>query len=216
MFDRTIWDYWADKYESLWVQKHSLGPTRRNIIDSLIPLLEKSKSHRILDVGCGTGQLQREIESVFDGFDIEYTGIDVSQSMIRVCKSRDSKASWFVCGIEDFESSMGEFDIIICSHSFPYFPEKEKIIDKFYKMLKKGGTLILAQASANSLYDRFVMFFVKLTTSKAEYLSIPGILDIVRGKFQVIDIIKIKEKFYMPTICLFLLECSIILKGDAE
>jgi len=204
MFDSSIWDYWADKYENLWVQKYSLAPTRKAIIDSLIPILYKDKKYRILDIGCGTGQLQREIENVFKDFDIEYTGVDASEKMIDICKARDSRANWIVSNIEDFESSMGEFDIIICSHSFPYFKDKKNIIDKFHRLLKKRGVLILAQASANSLYDSFVMFFVKFTTSKAEYLSIPAILQLAENKFKTVDIVKIKEKFYMPTICLFL------------
>jgi len=205
MFDTTIWDYWADKYENLWVQKYSLGPTRKAIIDSLIPILNKDTNYRILDMGCGTGQTLREIQGVFKDFDIEYTGVDISPKMIEVCESKDSKASYFVSSVEDFEPCGEGYDFIICSHSFPYYKDKKGVIDKFHGLLKKEGVLLLAQASANSLYDSIAMFFVKFTTSKAEYLSIPGILDIVGGKFKEISIIKIKEKIYMPTICLFLL-----------
>jgi ubiquinone/menaquinone biosynthesis C-methylase UbiE len=211
MFKTTIWDYWADKYDSLWVQKYSLGPTRKAIVDALLPILDKDKKYKILDMGCGTGQLLREIQAVFKDFNIEYTGIDISHKMIEICRLKDSNADYFVSSIEDYKPLEGKYDIIICTHSFPYYPDKPKAINKFNRLLKKDGVLLLAQASANSLYDNFIMFFEKFTTSKAEYLSIPDILNLVKNKFREVSIVKIKEKVYMPTICLFLLG-----KGEKE
>ncbi|MBC8059752.1 MAG: class I SAM-dependent methyltransferase [Clostridiaceae bacterium] len=206
MFKKNIWDFWADKYESLWVQKYSLGPTRKAIINSLLPILKKNKKYKILDMGCGTGQLLRELQSNFYDFDIEYMGVDASSNMIDIARTKDVKTTYYTCSIEELKVSIEEFDIIFCSHSFPYYLEKDKAVDKFHSLLKKDGILFLAQASANSVYDTFAMFFVKFTTSKATYPSINSLLTLTKGKFIKMYIVKIKEQFYMPTIALFILK----------
>lgn len=206
MLNRSVWDFWADKYDRLWVQKYSLGPSRRAVVKVLAPMLEADKKYKLLDMGCGTGQLLRELQKVFKAFDIEYTGMDISSKMIDKCREQDSESAYFVSNIDDFEPDGEAYDFIICSHSFPYYPDKQKAVEKFHQLLKKDGLLFLVQASANSLYDNIVMFFVKFTTGKAQYLSIKGILSLIKGIFTEIDIIRIKEKRYMPTICLFLLQ----------
>jgi len=206
MLNNIVWDFWAEKYDRLWVQKYSLGPTRKAILKVLRQILNKNKKYRILDMGCGTGQLLRELQEHLYDFDIEYTGVDLSAKMIEICREKDSKTNYIVSSIEKFEGLKENFDIIICSHSFPYYKDKAKTIEQFHSMLKKEGMLFLVQASANSIYDNIAMFFVKFTTGKAQYLSISSILNLVKNKFKKIDIIKIKEKFYMPTICLFSLK----------
>ncbi|KPU44825.1 putative methyltransferase YcgJ [Oxobacter pfennigii] len=205
MFNTTkIWDYWANKYDGLWVQKYSLTPTRKAVISTLSSVLDKGKKIKLLDMGCGTGQLIREIKTKFKDYDIECTGVDISNRMIDICKNKDKTSSYITSSIENFEYNEGEFDIIICTHSFPYYQDKAKAIEKFHRLLKKNGYFILAQASVNSFYDSLAMFFVKLTTSKAAYPSIDEVLNLIRGKFKSIDIVSIKEKAFMPAICLFL------------
>lgn len=206
MLNSSVWDFWADKYDRLWVQKYSLGPSRRDIIKALSPMLDAGRKYRILDMGCGTGQLLRKLQRHFKAYDIQYTGVDISTKMIDKCREQDFTTSYFVSNIDDFEAGEETFDFIICSHSFPYYQDKSKAVEKFYNLLKKDGVLFLVQASANSIYDKIAMFFVKFTTGKAEYLSIKEISSLVRSRFTAIDTIIIKEKHYMPTICLFLLK----------
>jgi len=206
MLNYSVWDFWADKYESLWVQKYSLGPSRREIIKVLAPMLHAGRKYKLLDMGCGTGQLIRELKGSFKEFDIEYWGVDISSKMIDRCREQDHETPYKVSNIDDFEAAPEEFDFIICSHSFPYYPDKPSAVGKFHQLLKKDGVLFLVQASANSWYDHIAMFFVKFTTSKAQYLSVKSIRSLIRSRFKEKDIILIKEKAYMPTICLFLLK----------
>lgn len=201
-----VWDYWAGKYESLWVQKYSLSPTRRDIIKEIKKLIGPGTSCSILDMGCGTGQLIRDMQNEFKGFDIKYTGVDFSPEMINIAKSTTEGCDFFNCSVDDFSAPEGSFDIIVCSHSFPYYPNKGAAIDKLHSLLKVDGCLLLAQASANSLYDNIAMFFVKFTTGSAKYLSVKNIKTLVQNKFKLVRVHWIKEKFYMPSICLFLLK----------
>ena len=170
---KNIWDFWAKYYDRLWVQYVSLKPTRAEIIRHLSP----AKNCKILDIGCGTGQLLRDIRSKFSDSKIDYTGVDKSEGMIKEAKRKFPAGNFIVSNVTDYINIKELFDVIICTHAFPYFPNKLEVLKGFKMMLKMGGTLLLAQASANSIYDKIILSFVKLTTSQAEY---PGIKDMVK------------------------------------
>jgi len=198
-----IWDFWADKYERLWVQKYSLGPSRKAIIKKIDSVLQKVDHYRILDMGCGTGQLLREMQERFSEFDISYLGVDASHGMIKAAGEKSKDIGYVISSVEDFDEGEGAYDIIVCSHSFPYYKDKAHIVEKLYRLMKKGGLLILVQASGNNLYDILALSFVKLTTSRAEYLSKKNMVALLENNFENVEVATIKERFYMPSICMF-------------
>lgn len=199
-----IWDFWADRYERLWVQKYSLSPTRKRIISRLKQLItDKNRSYRILDSGCGTGQLLRDIQKEFGSFAVELTGIDYSSGMIAEAVGKSEDIRYVVSDIEEFRECEKAYDIIVCSHSFPYYKDKGQVIESFSRLLSDNGCLILAQASQNNLYDSLVMPFVKLTTSKAAYPSVSEVMKMLEPQFGRIELDRIKERFYMPSIYMF-------------
>ncbi|MFZ5969890.1 MAG: class I SAM-dependent methyltransferase [Bacillota bacterium] len=210
MNKKTVWNFWAGRYEKLWVQKYSLGPTRREITKYLEKILQKEKKYKILDVGCGIGQLLRDIKESFFGYDIELVGVDFSQEMIRRATALDDTIRYQQMDIEDMSGIGEKFDIILCTHSFPYYPDQEKAIRDFRGLLKEDGYLLMAQASQNNFYDQAAMFFVKLTTGKAHYPSVREMLDITKHLFFCGEIIRIKERAYMPSIYFF------VFKGDGK
>lgn len=201
-----VWEKLAHKYNRLWVQKYSLRPTRREVKSIVLPLLRKNNELKILDIGCGTGQLAKEISKRFN--DVDYTGIDVAANMVSIAKAsnKGKNVKFSVCPIEKFDTE-NKFDIIICTHSFPYFPNKEDMLKKITDMCNKGGRIVIVNSSTNSLKDLIINFFLKTTTSKAEYLSIRKMKKMFKAnglKIKKTGIIR--EKFYMPTIALFHLE----------
>ena len=201
-----VWENLAHKYNKLWVQKYSLRPTRREVKSIVLPLLKKNKDLKILDIGCGTGQLAKEVSARFK--DVDYLGIDVAANMVSIAKAsnKGKNVKFNVCPIEKFDTQ-NKFDIIICTHSFPYFPNKECMLKKITGMCNKGGRIIIVNSSTNSLKDLIINFFLKTTTSKAEYLSIWKMKKMFKNnglKIKKTGIIR--EKFYMPTIALFHLE----------
>ena len=45
----NIWNFWADKYDKLWVQKYSLKPTR-DYITSALSNIKHDEKIKILDL----------------------------------------------------------------------------------------------------------------------------------------------------------------------
>lgn len=206
MNKEKIWDFWAKRYEKLWVQRVSLEPTRREILLYLDRLLIKGEKYRILDVGCGIGQTLREIKYRFDDYDIELLGIDFSKEMIDRAKSLGDDICYQQIDVKDIHVLRGKFDVIICTHSFPYYEDQRSVIQKFRGLINDNGHLLLAQASQNNLYDSLAMFFVKFTTGKAKYPSVKETLQMTEQLFRCEEVIRIKERFYMPSIYFFILK----------
>lgn len=88
-----VWDFWANRYERLWVQKYSLTPTR-NCISMMIGEDLKDLGYKednveenytqVLDIGCGPGELINLLSKRFDNLKI--TGLDFSQEMLNISK----------------------------------------------------------------------------------------------------------------------------------
>ena len=56
-----VWENLAHKYNNLWVQKYSLGPTRREVLKIVNPLLEKNKSLKNRAISAITALCQYKI-----------------------------------------------------------------------------------------------------------------------------------------------------------
>ncbi|MCL2383694.1 MAG: class I SAM-dependent methyltransferase [Oscillospiraceae bacterium] len=204
--DYKVWENLAHKYNKLWVQKYSLGPTRREVFKIISSLMEKNNNIKVLEIGCGTGQLIREVSTKYK--DISYFGIDVAENMIEIARKDNygKNITFEAISIERYKTKE-MFDLIICTHAFPYFPDKEQMMKKISGLCNKGGRVIIANASNNSLKDKIITFLLKATTSKAEYLSVEDmkkLFDVALLECMSIKIIR--EKRYMPTIALFCLE----------
>lgn len=198
-----VWEKLAPKYNGLWVQKYSLGPTRREVKKIVLPLLEGEPELKILEVGCGTGQLIKEITEQYP--QVHYLGIDVAENMVEIAAKDNTgeNVTFRHCPVEDFESEE-KYDVILCTHAFPYFPEKDKVMKKMAGLCKKNGRVIIANSSTNSLKDLIINFGLKATTSKAKYLSIEEMKKLFEGAgLQPKEVSIIRERFYMPTIALF-------------
>lgn len=209
MMRYEVWEKLAHKYNRLWVQKYSLGPTRREILKIALPMLEENPNLKILDIGCGTGQLIGEISSQYK--ELYYLGIDVAKNMIEIAKSnnKEKNIEFRVCPVENF-TCQEKYDLIICSHSFPYFPNKEETLKKIAALCNPHGQVIIVNSSTNNLKDLIINFFLKATTSKARYLSIKEMKKLFQAaRLKVKKIKIIRERFYMPTIALFHLEVQL-------
>lgn len=204
-----IWNFWAQRYHKLWVQKWSLAPTRKAIIDYLRHAHSNHNTVNLLDMGCGTGQLIGEIKRELTDYSFAIVAVDYAPKMIEIAKQDNPDVNFVCSDVQAFNCLEKAFDTIICTHSFPYYHKQRQVLEKFNQLLTDEGTLLLAQASAHRLYDRFVMRLVKLTTGRAHYPSPGQIEQLSSGLFKLQAVQRIKTKCFMPALYLFILK-----KGD--
>lgn len=194
-----VWNKLAKKYDRLWVQKYSLNPTREQVMKRL----DRVMPDKLIDIGCGTGQLLYQISKRHPG--IELTGIDKAHEMIRACRDKKIPGR-FICGdIGEMEATIGKFDMAVCCHSFPYYNNKSNIIETIHGMLNETGRAIFVQACQNTLYDQIALWLVERTAEKAEYLSKDEFCRLFEARFIIEERFTIHERWFMPSICGFVL-----------
>lgn len=171
-----IWDFWARYYDQLWVQTYSLGPTRKLVIrevEGLFRIPQKAVDQPVqhLDVGCGSGQLIAELIAGFTPQAITCTGLDASRKMIEQARDKGLAAEFYLGDAHKLPFEDAAFDLVTCCHSLPYYHNQQLAVQEFYRVLRPGGFLFLANASVNSFYDKVIMGLVKLTTGPGNYPS---------------------------------------------
>lgn len=214
MSNKRIWDFWAKYYERLWVQKISLEPTRKMVIEEISKYVDdKNKYYNILDIGCGTGQTLFEIIKKFEMYKIKIKGIDFSEEMIKEANLKkmginykNGEVDFLQIDVNNLNIINDKFDIIICTHSFPYYKNQKRVIESIEKMLNNDGIIVFVQASINNLYDRIAMFFVKLTTGNAKYLSIKELGRVLPDYLRIDKLARVNNIWFMPSIYLFLMK----------
>jgi len=106
--------------------------------EAVIEWLQPAKGEKILDVGCGTGQLANEIAQ----HGAVVTGIDKSPEMIEKAKAAYPNLQFEVKDVTAF-SFDEPFDAVFSNATLHWVNEKEKAIQCMYESLKDGGRLVL-------------------------------------------------------------------------
>ena len=103
----------------------------------LLEWLSPQKGERILDLGCGTGQLATEIA----GSGAEVVGADRSFEMISEARNKFPALRFEVCDARSltFEN---EFDAVFSNAALHWIPEAEQVVAGIARALKAGGRFV--------------------------------------------------------------------------
>jgi trans-aconitate methyltransferase len=197
-----LWDYWSGRYERLWVQRVSLEPSRRLVLEHVGGLAPTPE--RVLDVGCGVGQLCRELAKRFPAARV--LGIDPSPGMVAraLAEPRPTGLEHRVATIEEIDPEAG-FDLIVSTHALPYMPRQPVAVAEMARRLRPGGRLLLLCANTENLYDRLCLAVVELTTTRARYPSVASIQAMmVDAGLRPGRVLAVDRPLYMP--CIHLVE----------
>jgi len=119
----------------LYNEKHAFV---YNYGENLIKLLQAKKKERILDLGCGSGQLTYKISQLAR----EVVGIDSSVVMIADAKSKFNKIDFQVADAASF-SFEEKFDAIFSNATLHWVTKHKEAIKCMFDNLKSGGRIVL-------------------------------------------------------------------------
>ena len=109
----------------------------------LVALIDPRPNMRILDLGCGTGELTRSVHKQLHA--IETLGIDSSESMLEKTPSTPG-LRFENAKIEAFDKT--GFDLIFSNAALHWVPDHERLFARLAKMLTRDGQLAV-QMPAN-------------------------------------------------------------------
>jgi trans-aconitate methyltransferase len=137
MQPRTSWD--AELYEAQHAFVWQLGA-------GLIDILDPKRGERILDVGCGTGQLTNEIAE--RGADV--LGVDASPEMIGQARQNYPRLRF---SLQDAAamSFNSEFDAVFSNAALHWMLDAAGVADSMARALRTSGRLVLEMGGRGNI-----------------------------------------------------------------
>jgi ubiquinone/menaquinone biosynthesis C-methylase UbiE len=135
---RGLFDVWALFYDLPWLQRSVYRPPH----DAVLTELRGARCRRVLDVGCGTGQLVARLRRELRG--VELVGCDFSGGMLRQAQRRDGDVSWVRGDACRLPFRGGAFDAVVSTEAFHWFPDHGRALAEFRRVLRPRGRLLLA------------------------------------------------------------------------
>lgn len=140
-------DVQAFHERSTGYERGYLGQLHRQIVTRTIDLA-LARCHdpaRVLDVGCGTGLLLRELASRRPGA-AELTGIDPAAGMVEVAraKSADPRLTFVEGTAERLPFGDATFDLVISTTSFDHWDDQRAGLAECRRVLSPGGLFVLS------------------------------------------------------------------------
>ncbi|MBN9543197.1 MAG: methyltransferase domain-containing protein, partial [Alphaproteobacteria bacterium] len=102
---------------------------------------------KVLDLGCGTGMVAEKIVNKIanNQLPIQFYGIDLSERMLEIAKSRKIYSKLRLSSIEDFfKTNKKQFNCVIAADVFVYIGDLEDIFKSTHNVLKDSGSFIFS------------------------------------------------------------------------
>jgi len=139
--------YW-DEDLALTVANATIAQQRYSdkLIAALPPIAGDKAIVRVLDIGCGVGNMMAQM--LDKGYYVD--GVSPADGLSRRVKQRQAlypgdKTQLFECNFEDFprEHCRNQYDVALFSESFQYI-DMQAAFDKLQGLLKAGGMIIIS------------------------------------------------------------------------
>jgi len=109
----------------------------------VLGLLAPQAGERILDLGCGEGELTQQIAAVAD-----VLGVDASAEQVAACRARGLKAEVMDGARLGFAA---EFDAVFSNAALHWVKPPEAVIDGVWRALKPGGRFVAEMGGAGNV-----------------------------------------------------------------
>jgi len=138
----------------------SIANLQAQVSKELIEQLNLKENHKVLDAGCGVGNLTFKIAEIVKKGHV--VGIDSSSSMIEKCneslKTKNiSNINFIKKGITELDY-FDEFNVIYSNSVFHWVKEPKKALDLIFQSLKPGGTMGIQFPLLNAKHPMNIIF----------------------------------------------------------
>jgi ubiquinone/menaquinone biosynthesis C-methylase UbiE len=148
--DVQAFDDRAASYES---GRH--GRLHKEISDRVVELAlsRVPTPRRVLDVGCGTGYVLRQLAARLPQAS-ELLGVDAAPKMVEVARSTssDERLNFLLGTAERLPVADGAYDLVVSSTSFDHWADQAAGIRECARALAPGGTFVLTDQFSNLLW----------------------------------------------------------------
>lgn len=154
--DVAAFDRRAPGYESGW-----LGRMHHDIADraAALALTCSPEPRRVLDVGCGTGYLLRQLAARAPRA-VELAGLDPAPAMIEAAQAiaGDERLRFGAGAAERLPYPAGTFDLVVSTTSFDHWADQAAGLRECARVLTPGGRLVLADQFSAWLFPSLLLW----------------------------------------------------------
>lgn len=122
-------------------------------VNKTVSLVGSNK--KVLDVGCGFGYLTKIILNNNN----DVSAIETSDEAIKYIKSLGIKVYDYDLNLDWAEKIKDKFDVVVNTEVIEHVFDTDKLLNNIYKVLKKGGYLIISTPNVASLGRRLMLLF---------------------------------------------------------
>jgi len=129
---------WAQVYDWLWAR----------YVNHTLPVLQRAAAveagERVLDLACGTGELERRMLEAEPRADL--VGVDLAPAMVERARAKlggQSGAQIEQADAHDLPFEDASFDAVVCANTFHYFTHPRQVLREAKRVLRPGGRLVL-------------------------------------------------------------------------
>ncbi len=175
-------------FDGLSAHWDDAAPADDLLVQTILDAAGIKKGKRVLDVGCGTGNL---ITSILNRDCTDVTGVDFSPEMILLAQEKfqgDPRVNIMCADIMETHFSK-KFDCIIVHDTVPYFDDIEAMVKHLSHQLNLFGYLCISQSVSRQEWNK----------KNPEYPLLPEIdlASIMSDMFLVKNAISDSEKYFV-------------------
>lgn len=135
---REQYDQMAAVYDQRW------NAYITNTLSFLKTWAQISPQAAVLDIACGTGELERLVLAEHSTQQI--VGVDISEKMLVLAKQKChayANVSFHVANASNLPFASNSFDVIVSANAFHYFDDPLAALGEMKRVLKPDGTVVI-------------------------------------------------------------------------
>jgi ubiquinone/menaquinone biosynthesis C-methylase UbiE len=121
------------------------GPNARDLV---VRLVAEAEPARLLEVGCGAGELAERLAAEVG---CEVVAVDLSPEMVALACARGVDAQ--VADVEELPFADGEFDCVVAAWMLYHVPDLERGLDEVARVLRPGGRFVAVTLGGRHLAE---------------------------------------------------------------
>lgn len=159
--------------------------------------LRLSGTERLLDVGCGTGELERLLRERYP--DVRLVGIDVTPQMLAVAREKFQNVegvTFLLAQAEALPFATEGFDVVVSCNMLHHARSADALLRECARVLRPRGRIVLVDWCRDTWHCRLAHYWLRLV--KRSYVKMYRAVELVELAAPLGLVVEDVGRFFVP------------------